>query len=90
MTIQLDDDAVSVEVSGAFRDPEGDVLTYGVSSSTPSVSASGSVLTVTPVSEGTGLMTVTATDRNGSNKAAAQTFTVTVTRPFTDHPLVRA
>ena len=82
MTIQLDDDAVTVAVSGAFRDPDGDALTYGASSSTPSVasvSVSGSLVTVTPVSEGTALVTVTATDTNGSNTTATQSFTVTVT-----------
>ncbi len=82
MTIQRDDDAVTVAVSGAFRDPDGDALTYGASSSTPSVasvSVSGSLVTVTPASEGTALVTVTATDTNGSNTTAAQTFTVTVT-----------
>ena len=81
MTIQLDDDAVTVAVSGAFRDPDGDALTYGASSSTPSVasvSMSGSLLTVTPVSEGTATVTVTATDVGGSNTVAMQTFTVTV------------
>ena len=93
LTIGLDESPVEVEVSGAFRDPDGDTLTYGASSSAPSVasvSLSGSRVTVTPVSEGSALVTLTATDVSGSNTTAMQSFTVTVgTRvPFTDHPLV--
>ena len=93
LTIGVDESPVTVEVSGAFRDPDGDTLTYRASSSAPSVasvSLSASRVTVTPVSEGTTVATVTATDINGSNTPATQTFTVTVgTRaPFTDHPIV--
>ena len=91
LTVGMDEGAVTVEVSGAFRDRDGDALTYGASSSLPSVasvSVSGSRLAVTPVSEGTALVTVTATDAGGSNTTVAQTFTVTVPRPFTDHPIV--
>ena len=91
VTIGVDEAAVTVEVSGAFRDPDGDTLTYVARSSAPtvaSVSVLGSRVTVTPVSEGTALVTVTATDPGGSNMAATQAFTVTVTRLFTDHPIV--
>ena len=93
LTIGVDESPVTVEVSGAFRDPDGDRLTYGASSSMPSVASvlvSGSRVRVTPVSEGSALVTVTATDISGSNTTAMQSFTVTVgTRaPFTDHPLV--
>ena len=91
VTIGVDEAAVTVEVSGAFRDPDGDTLTYVARSSAPtvaSVSVLGSRVTVTPVSEGTALVTVTATDPGGSNMAATQAFTVTVPRPFTDHPIV--
>ena len=94
LTIELNDTVPVtglVEVSGAFRDPDGDRLTYGASSSRPSVASvavSGSRVTVTPVSEGMATVTVTATDRGGSNSTAVQSFTVTVDRPFTDHPIV--
>ena len=57
LTVGVDEAAVTVEVSGAFRDPDGDRLTYGASSSAPGVarvSVSGSRVTVTSVSEGTG------------------------------------
>ena len=85
--------AVPVEVAGAFRDPDGDALTYGATSSAPSVagvSLSGSLVTVSPASEGTARVTVTATDAGGSNTAATQSFAVTVgaAGSFTDHPLV--
>ena len=93
LTIGVDESPVTVEVSGAFRDPDGDRLTYGARSATPSVASvlvSGSRVTVTPVSEGSALVTVTATDTSGSNTTAVQSFTVTVGTgaPFTDHPLV--
>ena len=78
------DSPLSVEVSGAFRDPDRDVLTYGASSSNATVatvSASGSpVVVVTPVGNGTATVTVTATDAGGSNRSATQTFRVTVAR----------
>ena len=93
LTLGMGDAAAPVEVARAFRDPDGDALTYGASSSAPSVagvSVSGSVVTVTPASEGTSLVTVTATDGGGSNRTATQSFAVTVgvAGPFTDHPLV--
>ena len=91
LTIGLDDDAVTVEVSGAFRDPDGDALTYAAVSSAPtvvSVSVSGSRVRVVPVSAGTSLVTLTATDLGGSDTSVTQTFEVTVVAPFTDHPIV--
>ena len=81
LTLGLDEAAVTVDVSGAFRDPDGDALTYRATSSAPTVAAvsvSGSAVTVTPVAEGTTTVAVTATDVGGSNTAATQTFTVTV------------
>ena len=72
---------VMVEVSDAFRDPDGDLLTYGAASSSPSVAlvaVSGSTVTVTPLSEGTATVTATATDAGGSNGTATQPFAVTV------------
>ena len=87
LTVGLDEAAVPVDVSGAFRDPDGDALTYGATSSAPAVAAvtaTGSVVTVTPVGAGTATVTVTATDVGGSNTAATQAFRVMVPRPFTD------
>ena len=91
LSIGVDEAPATVEISGAFRDPDGDVLTYGAMSSSPGVasaSVSGSTVTVMPVSEGTATVTVTATDTGGSNTPATQTFVVTVPRPFTNHPIV--
>ena len=81
LAIELDQGPVSVEVAGAFRDPDGDRLTYGATSSKPevvSVSVSKSTVTVTAEAVGTAVVTVTATDIDGSNKTATQKFTVTV------------
>ena len=81
LTRRVADGEASVEVSGAFRDPDGDVLTYGARSSDQSVatvSVVGSTLRVTPVAAGTATITVTATDVTGSNTSATQTFAVTV------------
>ena len=91
LTIGVGEAAVSLEVQGAFRDPDGDALTYAAASSAPavaSVTVSGSRMTVTPVAPGTATVTVWATDIGGSNTSANQRFTVTVTVPFTDDPLV--
>ena len=75
------DGARTVEVSGAFRDPDGDALTYAASSSAPAVatvSVSGSTVTVTPLAAGETTVTVTATDAGGSGGTATQSFRVTV------------
>ena len=83
---------LDVDVSGAFADPDGDVLTFAVSTSAPrvvTVTAEGARLTLTAVGAGTATVQVTATDREGLS--AAQSFTVTVApkivAPFTDDPL---
>ncbi len=73
--------AVTVEVSGAFSDPDGDALTYGASSSAVTVavvSVSGSSVTVTPLTRGFSTVTVTATDVDGSNTPGTQRFGVSV------------
>ena len=78
---------LDVDVSQAFADPDGDALTYAVSSSAPqvvSVLAAVARVTLTAVAEGTATIRVTATDPGGLT--ATQTFTATVgaARPFTD------
>ena len=81
LSLQVEDGAETVELSGAFRDRDNDPLTYGASSSSDSVatvSLSGSTLSVTPVSRGSATVTVTATDVSGSNQAATQRFAATV------------
>ena len=87
LTLRVDEPDVAVEVSGAFRDPDGDVLSYGAMSSSPTVAAlrvSGSSVTVTPVSVGTATVTVTATDVAGSNTTAMQAFRVRVMASLRD------
>ena len=77
-------DSAMTEVGGAFKDPEGDTITYAVSSSDPSVARvtiSGTRVTIIPVAEGRTFITVTATD-DGSNRSRTQRFWVTV-RPTT-------
>ena len=95
LTLGVDDPAVAVAVGGAFRDPDGDRLTYRAASSAPAVAAAavlGSTVTVTPTGEGTATVTVTSIDAGGSNGTATQTFTATVgpagARRFTDDPIV--
>ena len=80
-TLRIEGGDLSVSVLGAFRDPDGDVLTFGARSSDSSVAAavaSGSTVTVTPKKAGTATVTVTATDVDGSNRSATQRFEVTV------------
>ena len=93
LRIGLNDGSATVNVAGAFRDPDGDPLSYGAATSAAQVAVvtvSDSRVTVTPVSDGAATIQVTATDPGGLS--AAQTFAVTVgsaVRAFTDHPLVR-
>ena len=80
--------ALDVDVSGAFVDPDGDALTYTVSSSAPdvvTVLAAGARVTLTAVSLGSAAIEVRATDPDGLS--AAQAFGVWVTAPFTDDPI---
>ena len=73
-------DSAMTEVGGTFQDPEGDTITYAVSSSditVARVTLSGSRVTIIPVAEGRTTITVTATD-DGSNQSRIQQFTVTV------------
>ena len=95
LTLAVGDPAVTIEVGGAFRDPDGDRLTYKAASSALAVAAVGvlgSTMTVTPMGEGTATVTVTATDTGGSNGTATQTFMATVypagARRFIDDPIV--
>ena len=86
LTLGVDDGVVSLEVGGAFSDPDGDTLTFRTASSAPAVAAVtvlGSTLTVTPVAQGAATVTVSATDARGADATAAQTFAVTVTPPPT-------
>ncbi|MDF1572861.1 MAG: HYR domain-containing protein [Bacteroidales bacterium] len=55
----------TVDLTGVFSDPEGDALSYTVSSNNPGVvqvSVAGTTITITEVAIGTANVTVTATD----------------------------
>ena len=84
---------LAVDVSQAFADPDGDALTYTVSSSRPdtvTVMAAGARVTLAALKEGTATIQVTATDPGGLS--TQQAFTVTVEASaglsFTDDPIV--
>ena len=71
----------TVDAGSAFRDPDGDVLSYSAATSNAGVAAasvSGSTITVSGVAPGTATITVTATDPGGLS--AQQRFRVTVAR----------
>ena len=85
VTLTVGDSAVTRDVATNFNDPESGVLTYTVSSDTPSVATvgvSGSVVTVTPVGAGSATITVTAHDSVGL--IATQDIAVTVLAPGVD------
>ncbi len=72
-------DSATVQVSGFFRDPDGDALTYSVSTSNAGVvtaAITGSTLTVRAVAKGRVTISVTAADPGGAT--AGQTFEVVV------------
>ena len=86
-------DTLTVDVSQAFVDPDGDPLSYTVSSSAPdvvTVLAAGARVTLTAVGVGRATVEVTATDPGGLSATQAFTVTVvvTVTGGFTDDPIV--
>ena len=82
---------LTLDVARAFADPDGDALTFTVSSSAPDVATvglAGARLTLTSVGAGTATIRVTATDPGGLSATAS--FTATVGRPgtFTDDPIL--
>ena len=83
---------LEIDVAAAFRDPDGDLLTYTATSSAPgvvTVTTAGAGVNLTTVSEGTTTIRVMAIDPGGLS--ASQSFTVTVAAsvsvPFTDDPI---
>ena len=73
-----------VTVTHAFRDPDGDVLTYSATSSDTAlatVSVTGAEVSVQPLVEGLVTITVGATDAGGSQTTATQNFAVRIGPP---------
>ena len=71
---------LDVDLSAAFADPDGDALSYAVTSSAPevvTVLASGARLTLSAAGTGAATIRVTAVDPGGLS--ASQAFAVTVT-----------
>ena len=70
-TLRAGGSAVSVDVAGAFLDPEGDTLDYAASSSATTVATagrSGTQVTLTPVAAGEATITVTAAATGGPRR----------------------
>ena len=91
LTLHVNGPAV-VDISRAFRDPDGDALNYSTTSTVTNVavaSVTGTQVMVMPAAPGSTMVTVAATDAGGAT--ASQQFTVTVSdgRQFTDHPIQR-
>ncbi len=71
--------SATLEVSGYFEDPDGDVLAYAVISSDAArigASVAGAAVTVEALAKGNAVVTVTATDTEGLT--ATQEFVVTI------------
>ncbi|MCY4509248.1 MAG: FG-GAP-like repeat-containing protein, partial [Acidobacteria bacterium] len=86
------DSSLNVDVSRVFVDPDGDALTFTVSSSAPhvvAVRAAGTLMALTAVSEGRATIRVTATDPGGLSTTQSFTVTVSMTasESFTDDPI---
>ena len=84
-------DTLTVDVSRAFLDPDGDPLTYEVSTSAPDVvvgRAERGHVTLTALGAGAATIRVTATDPGGLSVSQSFTVTVAVRAPFTDDPIV--
>ena len=82
--------ATTMRVAAAFTDPDGDALSYSATSdddNVATVGASGSILRINPVAEGTTTVSVTATDADGLS--ASVSFGITVERlPSRHHNVI--
>ena len=81
VTLTAEDSAQTVNVSPYFSDPDSDTLSYtavSANTSKATASVSGSIITITPVAEGTTTVQVTASD---GSLTATQTIVVLVNPP---------
>ena len=79
-TLTAGSDAVTIDLTSTFTDPDSDTLTYTAVSSDPDrleVTLTGSQVTLTPGSPGPAVVRARATDPGGLS--ATETFSVTVT-----------
>ena len=79
VTLSAGDSPKAVDVSSKFSDADGDALTYTAVSSNEAiatVSVTGSTVTISPVSVGSAIVRVTASDPGGLN--ATQNIAITV------------
>ena len=79
VTLTVGDEDQTLDVSDKFSDPDGDDLTYSVQSADTTVAqvtVEDSIVTITPVEEGTTTVTVTAVDP--ASLTATQPIAVTV------------
>lgn len=84
-TLTAERERLTIDFGTAFRDPEEQTLRYSAESSDPSVLAvamSGSVLTITPLAEGSATVSVKGLDPGGNS--ATISISVTVNAPA--HP----
>ena len=84
-TLTAERDRLSIDFATSFRDPEEQTLRYSAESSNTAVltvAMSGSVLTITPLAEGSASVSVKASDPGGNS--ATITISVTVNPPA--HP----
>ena len=92
-TLMLGGEPLTVDADRYFTDPDGDALSYAVSSDrydVASVTTSGTVITVTALAVGVATVTVTAVDPGGLT--AQQTFSVTAVSQVAadDRPVLEA
>ncbi len=87
LTLSVGGSTATVDLSNKFSDPDGDALRYTASISSSSVATvrvNESVLTVTPVAQGSAMLTVTAHDRASGvsgGLSVTQTLSVTIDAP---------
>ena len=84
-TLTAEAERLTINFATAFRDPEEQTLRYSAESSDTSVltvAMSGSVLTITPLVEGSATVSVKATDPGGNSA----TITISVTVNPAAHP----
>ena len=87
IALPIGGEAITLDVSTKFADPDGQALTYTAASDNAGVARmnmAGAVATITPVSVGSTTATIMATD---GNLAASQVITITVSAGDNEPPV---